>query len=130
MTLCSGGTTSSSPLPSPHFTRDPEFNLPSANQQQEKVPRTTLLLLALLLGIIMPSPKVMGRYIFFLIANLGAGGHILWVRRSPPALLNFAVPGRPCFISSDVFLFCFAFLSISLLASVFPVCFSSSSDLV
>ena len=28
-------------------------------------------------------------------------------------------PGRPCFSSSDVF--CFAFLSISLLASVFPV---------
>ena len=40
----------------------------------------------------------------------------------PPALLTYLCPGRPCFSSSDVFLFCWAaFLSISLLASVFPV---------
>ena len=38
------------------------------------------------------------------------------------ALLTYLCPGRPCFSSSDVFLFCWAaFLSISLLASVFPV---------
>ena len=37
-------------------------------------------------------------------------------------LLTYLCPGRPCFSSSDVFLFCWAaFLSISLLASVFPV---------
>ena len=59
--------------------------------------------------------------------NKGAGGHLLWlgeVRRSPPSLLTLACAwvGRPCFSSSDVFLFCWAaFLSISLLASVFPV---------
>ena len=35
------------------------------------------------------------------------------------ALLTYLCLGRPCFSSSDVF--CFAFLSISLLASVFPV---------
>ena len=55
----------------------------------------------------------------------GAGGHLLSlgeVRRCPPALLTYLCPGRPCFGSSDVFLFCWAaFLSISLLASVFPV---------
>ena len=54
-----------------------------------------------------------------------AGGHILWlgeVRRSSPVLLTYLCPGRPCFRSSDVFLFCWAaFLSVSLLASVFPV---------
>ena len=37
-------------------------------------------------------------------------------------LKHYLCPGRPCFSSSDVFLFCWAaFLSISLLASVFPV---------
>ena len=57
----------------------------------------------------------------------GAGGHLLWlgeVRRSPPPFfVNLSLClGRPCFGSSDVFLFCWAaFLSISLLASVFPV---------
>ena len=35
--------------------------------------------------------------------------------------ITLAVPGRPCFGSSDVV--CFAFLSISLLASVLPVSF-------
>ena len=54
-----------------------------------------------------------------------AGGHILWLVEvvvPPPALLTYLCPGRPCFSSSDVFLFCWAaFLSISLLASVFPV---------
>ena len=66
----------------------------------------------------------------------GAGGHILWlgeVQRSSLAFLSIAVLGRPCFSSSDRFLFCWAdFLSISLLASVFlfslPL-FSSSSYL-
>ena len=39
-----------------------------------------------------------------------------------PVLLTLLCPGRPCFSSSDVFLFCWAVcLSISLLASVFPV---------
>ena len=57
---------------------------------------------------------------------MGAGGHLLWleVRRSPPPFfVNLSLClGRPCFSSSDVFLFCWAaFLSISLLASVFPV---------
>ena len=37
-------------------------------------------------------------------------------------LLTYLCPGRPCLSSSDVFLFCWAaFLSNSLLASVFPV---------
>ena len=63
----------------------------------------------------------------FYLPISGAGGHLLWlgeVRRSPPSLLTLACAwvGRPCFSSSDVFLFCWAaFLSISLLASVFPV---------
>ena len=40
----------------------------------------------------------------------------------PPAFLTYLCPGRPCFSSSDVFSFCCsAFLSISLLVSVFPV---------
>ena len=55
---------------------------------------------------------------------MGAGGHILWLGEEvpPPALLTYLCPGGPCFGSSDVFLFCWAaFLSISLLASVFPV---------
>ena len=42
----------------------------------------------------------------------------------PPALLTWAILGRPCFSSSDKFLFCWAaFLSISLLSSVFPLLF-------
>ena len=66
-----------------------------------------------------------------LIQNLGslsgAGGHLLWLeevrRPPPPSLLTSACAqvGRPCFSSSDVFFFWAAFLSISLLASVFPV---------
>ena len=51
-------------------------------------------------------------YLLFLPTERGAGG-------PPPALLTYLCPGRPCFSSSDVFLF--AFLSISLLASVYPV---------
>ena len=58
----------------------------------------------------------------------GAGGHILWlgeVRRSSPYFVTLSLClGRPCFSSSDVFLFCWAaILSISLLASVslFPL---------
>ena len=55
----------------------------------------------------------------------GQGGHILLLGKlgvPPPALLTYLCPGRPCFSSSDVFLFCWAaFPSIILLASVFPV---------
>ena len=61
-------------------------------------------------------------YFFFFLSICGGWGHILWlgeVKRSSPCFVNLSVPGGPCFGSSDVF--CFAFLSISLLASVFPV---------
>ena len=62
--------------------------------------------------------------IWSLTLILGAGGHILWlgeVERSPPppALLTYLCPGRPCYSSSFVFLFCWAKQKhISLLASV------------
>ena len=57
--------------------------------------------------------------------DMGTWGHILWlreVRRSSSSIVTLSCASRPCFSSSDRFLFYWAaFLSISLLASVFPI---------
>ena len=99
------------------------------DRDNHKLHTVNLLIVCFCNGLILNSSTTRSPQINFFLINvfiysmpLRGRGHILWlgeVRRSSPCFVNLSVPGGPCFSSSDVF--CFAFLSISLLASAFPV---------